>query len=298
MPEEAQQTISDGDLVYVDYSVWVILPDGNEDLFDTTNKELAEEHDSFDEKKTYAPQPLVVGKGRIFPGWEESLRRTKVGDKTVVEIPPDKAAGERDPRLVELHSIREFARKEIAPEVGKMVVLGNKKGTITAVTAGRVRVDFNNPLAGRVLKYEYTVTKRAESPADKARGVIEMDYGDPEEFDVKVLGEDVMIKLPDVCKYDELWFVAKYRVVSDLRDIAGFDSIRFVEEYVKAEEPAEDEPSEEAPEEERAPEELPAEEAKDDEETVEDEPSEVAPAEERAPEELPAEEAREPETEE
>ena len=298
MPEEAQQTISDGDLVYVDYSVWILLPDGKEDLFDTTSKELAEEHEQFDEKKVYAPQPIVVGKGRIFPGWEESLRSTKVGDKTVVEIPPDKAAGERDPRLVELHSIREFVRKEITPEVGKVVVLGNKKGTITAVTAGRVRVDFNNPLAGRILKYEYTVTKKAESPADKARGVIEMDYSDPEEFDVKVIGEDVMIKLPDVCKYDELWFVAKYRVVSDLREIAGFDSIRFVEEYVKKEEPAEDEPSEEAPEEEGAPDELSPEEAEEGEKPAEDEPSDEAPEEERAPEELPAEEAPEPETEE
>ncbi len=297
MPEEAPQTISDGDLVYVDHSLWILLPDGREDLFDTTNQELAEEHDKFDEKRVYAPQPIVVGKGRIFPGWEESLRSVKVGEKTVVEIPPDKAAGERDPRLVELHSIREFVRKEIAPEVGKEVVLGNKKGTITAVTAGRVRVDFNNPLAGRTLKYEYTVTKKAASPYDKAKGIIEMDYGDPEEFEVKVIGEDVMIKLADVCKYDELWFVAKYRVVSDLREIAGFDSIRFVEEYVKKEEPAEDEAKEEAPEEEGAPEEPPAEDVEEEEQGAEDEPSEDAPEEERVPEELPAEEAPEPEKE-
>jgi FKBP-type peptidyl-prolyl cis-trans isomerase 2 len=279
MPEEVEQTISDGDLVYVDYSLWIQLPDGREDLFDT-----------------------------VFPGWEDSLRSAKVGDKTTVEIPPDKAAGDRDPRLVELHSIREFIRKEISPEVGKEVVLGNKKGTITAVTAGRVRVDFNNPLAGRTLKYDYTVMKRAESLEDKARGIIEMDYGNPDEFDVKVVGEDVMIKLADACKYDELWFVSKYRVVSDLREIGGFDSIRFVEEYVKKEtppeapeeegEPAEDEGAEEAPGEEGAPEELPAEDADKTEEVAENETSEDVPEDERAPEELPAEESSEPETEE
>jgi FKBP-type peptidyl-prolyl cis-trans isomerase 2 len=279
MPDEVEQKISDGDLIYVDYSLWVQLPDGREDLFDTTSKDVAEEHEKFDEKRSYAPQPVIVGKGRVFPGWEESLKSAKVGDRTSVEIPPDKAAGERDPRLVELHSIREFIRKEITPEVGKEIVLGNKKGTITAVTAGRVRVDFNNPLAGRTLKYDYTVTKRAESLEDKAKGIIEMDYGNPDEFEVKVIGEDVMIKLPDVCKYDELWFVSKYRVVSDLREIAGFDSIRFVEEYVKKETPPE------APEEKEAP--------------AEDEAAEEPPAEEESvPEELPAEEPSEPPAEE
>ncbi|MFQ5910082.1 MAG: FKBP-type peptidyl-prolyl cis-trans isomerase [Thermoplasmata archaeon] len=281
MPEEAEQTVSDGDLVYVDYDVWIVHAGGKEDLFETTSKELAEEHDRFDEKRIYASQPLVVGKGRIFPGWEDSLRKAKVGVKTTVEIPPEEGAGERDPRLVELHSIREFLRKEIAPEVGKEVILGKKKGTITAVTAGRVRVDFNNPLAGRTLKYDYTVTKKAESVEDKMKGIIEMDYGDPEEFEVKVVGQDAIIKLPDVCKYDELWFVSKYRVVSDLRDIAGVDAVRFVEEYLKKE--IEEEAEEEAPEPEEEPEEEPTEEA--------------VPSEERVPEELPPEEVLEPEEE-
>lgn len=260
MPED-EQSVSDGDLVYVDFNLWIVYPDGKEDLFDTTNKELAEEHEVFDENRQYVPKPLVVGKGRVFLGWEDSLKNVKVGAKTTVEIPPDKGAGERDPRLVELHSIREFIRKEITPEVGKEIVLGNKKGTITAVTAGRVRVDFNNPLAGRTLKYDYTVTKKASTKEDIVQGILEMDYGSPEEFDVKVVGEDVIIKLPDQCKYDELWFVSKYRVVSDLREIAGIEAIRFVEEYVKkeaAEEvPEETEPEDEPSSEEPLPEEEP-----------------------------------------
>lgn len=280
MPDESEQAISDGDLVYVDYDVWIVHPDGREDLFDTTSKELAEEHEKFDENRSYEPQPLVVGKGRIFPGWEESLRSAKVGVKATVEIPPDKGAGERDPRLVELHSIREFVRKEITPEVGKEVILGKKKGVITAVTAGRVRVDFNNPLAGRTLKYDYTVTKRAKSVEERVKGIMEMDYGKTEEFEVKVIGQDVVIKLPDVCKYDELWFVSKYRVVSDLRDLASVSAIRFVEEYLKKEkpteeeEPSEEEAVEEAKEEERVPEELPA------EELTEQETSDFTPEEE------------------
>ena len=44
------------------------------------------------------------------------------------------------------------------------------------------------------------------------------------------------IVLPDVCKYDEEWFLSKYRVVSDLRELLDMTSIRFVEEYVKKKE--------------------------------------------------------------
>jgi FKBP-type peptidyl-prolyl cis-trans isomerase 2 len=273
MPDESEQAVSDGDLVYVNYDVWIVHPDGREDLFDTTSKELAEEHEMFDENRSYEPQPLVIGKGRIFAGWEESLRGAKVGVKATVEIPPDKGAGERDPRLVELHSIREFVREEITPEVGKEVILGKKKGVISGVRAGRFRVDFNNPLAGRTMKYYYTVAKRAESVEERVKGIIEMDYGKTEELEVKVVGQDVVIKLPDVCKYDELWFVSKYRVVSDLRDLAAVDAIRFVEEYLKKEKPTEEEPSDEeetepvgeVKEEERVPEELPPEEPTEEE---------------------------------
>jgi hypothetical protein len=47
------------------------------------------------------------------------------------------------------------------------------------------------------------------------------------------------IQLPDVCKTDEKWFVSKFRVVADLRELTDLKTIRFLEEYEKKEPKAE-----------------------------------------------------------
>ncbi len=250
-------------MVYLDFNAWLLRSNGETELFDTTREDVAKEHDHFHEEKTYAEIPLIVGEGRVFEGLDAALVGAPIGEETHVEIPPEQGAGERDPKLVSLHSIREFRRKEIEPEVGMEVEIGGKRGTVTAVTAGRVRVDFNNPLAGRTLRYDFTINRRVEDTVEKIRGLIESDYGSAPDFEIQVEGEEAEIRLPDICKYDESWFVNKYRVVADIRAHAEVKTVRFVEEYVTKEEPEEGEPGEEEPveeelsPEERVPEELP-----------------------------------------
>lgn len=64
--EAAETSIKAGDIVLADFDAWI--QETNE-LFDTTSEALAKEHDMFNEKFTYGPQPLIVGKGRLFPAW-------------------------------------------------------------------------------------------------------------------------------------------------------------------------------------------------------------------------------------
>jgi len=250
-----KERIQKGDIAYLEYEGWIVLPDGREELFDTTNEDLAKKHGIRKEKKVYKEMPLIVGEDRLFKGLDESLIGAEVGVEAEAKILPEKGAGERDPKLVELHSIREFIRKKIEPKVGMEVTLDNKVGTITAVTAGRVRVDFNNPLAGKTVRFKYKVTRKANSSEEKVRGIIDMDYGFVEDFQIKASEEEADIVLPDLCKYDETWFKAKYKLVSDLREFANLKMIRFIEEYKKKEEKVEEAPieaevAEEAPKEE------------------------------------------------
>lgn len=230
------EKVNEGDLVYIEYEGWIKHPGGEDELFDTTNEELAKEHGIHDEKKRYGEVPAIVGRGRLMQGLDEALVGATVGEDHEVVIPPEKGMGERDPKLVELFPIREFHRQEIDPKPGMEVHIRNRHGIVTAVTAGRVRVDFNNPLAGKTLLYRFKVNKKLKSAKAKALAIIEMDYGDSEGFQVKVEKGVAEIILPEVCKYDEKWFVTKYKVVSDLRDFAGLKAIRFIEEYAKREE--------------------------------------------------------------
>jgi FKBP-type peptidyl-prolyl cis-trans isomerase 2 len=231
----ASEAIEKGDIVWIEYDAWTVNPNGTQTLFDTTHDEVAKKEDKFDEKKVYVEVPVVVGRGRLFEGLEAALVGVKLGDPKEVVIPPEKGAGARDPRLVELRTEREFLRQEINPEVGMEVHLGGKHGIVTAVSAGRVRVDFNNPLAGKTLKYIMRATRKAQTPEERVQAIIDMDYGLAEQFKIHLKSGVAEIELPDVCKTDEKWFVSKFRVVADLRELSDLKSIRFIEEYEKKE---------------------------------------------------------------
>lgn len=228
--------LAKGDIAYLEYDLWIVGPGDQKVLHETTHADVAKSADKYEEKKAYAPIPVVVGHDRLPKGLDEALLGAPVGETKEVVIPPGKGAGERDPKLVRLYPIREFHKKEIEPAPGLEVHMDGRHGIVMAVTAGRVRVDFNNPLAGRTLQYKVTVAKRAETPEDKVRGVLDMDYGLGEQFKVFVKEHEADVFLPDVCKTDERWFVSKFRVVADLREFAGTPKVRFVEEYEKKEE--------------------------------------------------------------
>ncbi|MEM4263163.1 MAG: FKBP-type peptidyl-prolyl cis-trans isomerase, partial [Thermoplasmata archaeon] len=107
-------------VVYAEFDAWI---QESGELFDTTHADLAKEKNIFNEKASYEPLPMLVGRGRLFPGLERSLEKAEVGKEYEVTLPPEDAAGPRDPKLVELFPIREFLRQEIVPEVGLQVTV-------------------------------------------------------------------------------------------------------------------------------------------------------------------------------
>jgi len=244
--ETVDSSIKAGDIVLADFDAWIQEPN---ELFDTTSEALAKEHDMYNEKIQYGPQPLIVGKGRLFPGLDESMLKAELGKEYEIVIPPEKAAGPRDPKLVELHPVREFLKQEIEPRVGLEVTVKNKPAFITAVTAGRVRVDFNNRLAGRTVKYKYKILEKPTKPQELVKLLLKMSYGSSEGFDVEHHEKDFKIKLPDACKYDQKWLITKFRFITDMRDVLGAETVSFIEEYVKPEKKEETQKKEEgAPE--------------------------------------------------
>ena len=59
---------------------------------------------------------------------------------------------------------------------GVTVNLGDMIGKIQSVSGGRVRIDFNHPLAGKELEYEVEVLEKIDEPEEKAKALIEL-YG-------------------------------------------------------------------------------------------------------------------------
>jgi FKBP-type peptidyl-prolyl cis-trans isomerase 2 len=232
MPSDDKPSEKKPRIVFTEFDGWV---QETGTLFDTTHEAVAKENKVFDEKAVYEPLPLLVGRGRLFPGLEKSLADAEVGKEYDLLLTPEEGAGPRDPKLVGLFPMRDFLRQEIMPEIGREVTIKKKTGYISAVTAGRVRVDFNNKLAGRSLKYKYKIVSEPETAQDKLNAVLKMDYGTTDGFSAEFDEKKAVVKMPDVCKYDQRWLLSKYRVVTDLRELLDLEVIQFVEEYAKAE---------------------------------------------------------------
>lgn len=266
-PDEASGESEKPKIVIAEYSAWI---EDTGELFETTDAELAKEKEIFDEKAEYEPRPILIGKGRLFKGLESSMLEAELNKEYEVLLKPEEAAGPRDPKLVELFPIREFLKQDITPQVGLRVTVKNKTGYISTVTAGRVRVDFNNRLAGRTIKYSYKIVSEPKSDQEIFDSVLKMNFGSSEGFTVEFGEGTATIGLPDVCKYDQRWLLSKYSVVNDLRDLLDLDTVKLVEEYSKAKKPEEsseeETPEEVAVEEKEESEELPENQAKDDDE--------------------------------
>ncbi len=246
---EVEEKINSGDLIQLDLDAWIVETGK---LFQTTNKENAEKEGIYEEKTVYSPIYEIVGKNRFFAGLEKSMLTAKVGEDVEVEIKPEDGAGPRDPAQVKLYSAREFERMNVEPRVGIDVRIGDRVGRVTQATVGRVRIDFNNPLAGHVLKYKYKVIRKISEPLEKVRALIDMYYGSNVGFDVSLDGRKATVILPDTVKLDQKWTAAKLRVVADSYETAGMEQVEFIERYVKAtpaEKKEEKQPEEASPEE-------------------------------------------------
>ena len=230
--------IKKGDIVRMNYDAYIADIDK---LYDTTNADKAKEAEIFDEKYTYAPMPYIVGSGKLFKVLDDAIAAAKIGEETTVEISPADGAGEKNPKLIEIHTVGEFLKQGIRPYPGLSVKLGDRAGIIDTVGAGRVKVDFNNPLAGKNLKYTFTIVEAVKDAELKAAAVVQMDFGTSEEFSFEVSKDKVVIKVADIVKFNQNWLMSKFRIVSDLRDVLGVDTVEFVEVWEKPAEKADKE---------------------------------------------------------
>ena len=205
------------------------LADADERLYDTTDAEAAKEAGIYNEKVDYKPLVHLCGNNTLFPDLEAAIDSAEIGKETTITIPCEKAAGARNPKLIELHPVKEFYKREINPYPGMTVTLGNKTGVIMSVAAGRVKVDFNNQLAGHDLKYVFTVTEEITDEKAKAMAIIELNVGSTEGFEVAVESDKVVVTEAEFCKFSQDWPIAKYKVVTDLRASFGIDRVEFVQ---------------------------------------------------------------------
>jgi len=220
--------IQKGDFIKLNYTG--LFEDGR--VFDTTNEELAKKEDIFNPRGLYGGDVIIVGAGHTIEGLDEDLVGKEAGYTGNVVIPPEKAFGPSDTRLLETVSITKLKDRNVHP--GMSVELDGRKGIVSRVIGRRVTVDFNTPLAGKTVNYEYTIEKFLENETEKIQGLLAL-YTGMRDLEIEIADETAKIYTPTGLTYNQRWLMAKNRVASELFKYAGLKEIQFIEK-VTAEE--------------------------------------------------------------
>ena len=141
------------------------------EIFDLTKEDLAKENNIHNPNIKYKPVTVIIGAGFVVPGLDKALTEMMVGDKKEVVVKPDEAFGIRNPELVRTIPEKAFEGKHIVP--GMVVDFGNTRGRIQSMSAGRVRVDFNHPLAGKTLKYDVEIRECIEDQIQQVESILD-----------------------------------------------------------------------------------------------------------------------------
>lgn len=115
------------------------------------------------------PLTYLHGHNNIIPGLERALEGLRSGDSLHVTVQPEDGYGARDEDNVETLDREDF---EDDIEVGATYYAQAEDGsvlpfTVLAVEGETVQVDFNAPLAGKVLVFDVTVKAVRDATAEE-----------------------------------------------------------------------------------------------------------------------------------
>lgn len=151
---KADQIVASGDKIVVDY----IGRLDEQEVFDTSVKSVAEAAGKYSAQRNYDEGlSFTVGAGQMIKGFDEAVVGMKVGETKTVNIPAEKAYGERREDLV-FRMPLEQAGDTSGAKVGMQILLwGMYPATITEITDKEIVFDANSELAGKDLIFDITI---------------------------------------------------------------------------------------------------------------------------------------------
>lgn len=173
-----------------------------DEIFDLTNEKLAKKTKIYSPNTKYGPISLIIGENMILKGLEDNITKMKPKESKKITLTPEEAFGQRDPKLLKVFSLAYFQKQKITPIAGQYITLGNDiSGKVLSVSAGRVKIDFNHPLASKTLEYELTVNKEITDTKEKIEIIINNMIGyDKKDIAISVTDKKSTIELPNAEK--------------------------------------------------------------------------------------------------
>lgn len=185
------------------------------EIFDTNIPEEAEKLGIRPEE--IKPFVVCAGHGMLVSGFDRALEGKEIGKKYKIEIEPKDAFQERHRELVKLIPLKIFTEKKVQPVPGMTLALDNTLVKIISVSGGRVLADFNNPLAGKIIEYDFTIKRKLEDIGEKVNALSEFFLKQKLEFKV----EDKKV----IFKAEEFYRPVIEMVNKQFKDILGMEMV-------------------------------------------------------------------------
>lgn len=162
-----------------------------QEVFDSNIKEELEKLKSQSEAKPFI---FSLGQDMFLKGVDEFLiGKSEESSEYTIELNPEKAFGNRDPQLIKMVPRQVFLQQKINPYPGAVFNFDNQIGKVLTVSGGRIRVDFNNPLAGKPVVYKIKVLRKITNINEKVKAL--MDFLFRREFDFEIKEQKLIISL-------------------------------------------------------------------------------------------------------
>jgi len=255
--EEVEEGLSQGDFIKLDYTARTV--EGGQ-LVDTTDPEVAEE-EGVGEDQEFAPRTIVLGEGHVFGDVEDDIVGSEVGDTGSVTVAAADAFGEFEDEEVRTVSADKIPEDDRYP--GAHVDIEGQHGHVETIIGGRARVDFNHPLAGEAIEYDWEVLEEVDDREEKASSLIEVfldmeldvwfetdtveeeqlvesedddddededEESEPEYETVEVEKETLYIEATPQLSMNQQWMMGKQQIAQQLTQLLDIDRIIVQEE--------------------------------------------------------------------
>jgi len=185
------------------------------EVFDSNIKEILEKINPSYNPEQIKPFIFSLGNEMFLKGVEDYLlKEGQPGKKYTLELSPENAFGFRDSKLVQLIPLRVFIQQKINPTQGMMFNFDGKIGKIISVSGGRVIVDFNHPLAGKIVIYDVNVIRKIEELNEKTKSFIDFLFKRDLLFEIR--NDELVIKAEKQMKQFIELFKDKFKEVLNL----------------------------------------------------------------------------------
>ncbi|KTG11288.1 peptidylprolyl isomerase [Haloprofundus marisrubri] len=245
--ETESSGLQDGDFVRLAYTVRTTDDDT---VVDTTSQEVAEEAEIDTENYDFEPRVVIVGAGHVFEAVDDDLIGKEAGYEGTVDVPADEAFGEYDSDNVRTVSADKISEDDRYP--GAHVNVDGDQGHIETIIGGRARIDFNHPLAGDDLEYDYEILDVVDDREEQAKGLLGMylqqspevwiqtdeveeemaleggEDVDPDEVETETVTEEketLYIEATPQMTMNQQWMFSKQQIAQDLMTRLDIDRV-------------------------------------------------------------------------